>query len=673
MASGLSAGPPTPKSENNADMGYSSDEDDILYAPKVSYKKRKEEIAEKENPSLDSDGIEYCKNEPLISELFNTKQLPQEVHTKYKTYDVNRSYIYIISKKVDGRTFIKIGMSKLGNSKQKISTRLESAQTFLIPGLENNGFKLHYVFFYRREAVGTGTSFAELIERRLHQFLKVKYERAIIHHSTNRASEWYLPDVTDYEEFIDDALMFISVQNPVPEEAYHFKRKGTRSKKIVREHKDIFLKSQPPEKVIEHRHDFIAAKKEKATEASTRPQTRRGNKKYFMDKLVNSPKPNTPPLGDKLTIVDIYYHRSATDSLRIFGDYYAQIINSQTRDANKTPSGIILSYTTDNSNEKKYFSHISHILDAMHELNTIETYGLLHNYNYYHNYPIKIAKLFLNRESGANYKYVPSLCKWLLDRIVRDTENRLYRAVDIKTSRNNYVSKIVYHEIHEQNFKIKRPLVVKKADPMIAIKLTVDYHDNIKHELVKYKIDNSPNTTNQPVMRDEKYALFDFVKFNKNYFKQDGKDDPKQYIGVILQKKWNNATNSDTQKKEFEYQYEILFDNNQIWEFNTEEVDKNSKKFVNTRGIQTFLDNAQFKKNAMYHLYERYGIPHPDVQAASSALPTPRLRVARPQASTRKNNSKQQQSRRKVYGDMLRRSARLATTRRSTRKRKIQN
>ena len=252
-----------------------------------------------------------------------------------------------------------------------------------------------------------------------------------------------------------------------------------------------------------------------------------------------------------------------------------QIKNSQTKAAKKTPGGIILSYTTDNGSEKKYFSHISHILDVMHEMTTIETYGLLPNYNYYHNYPIKIAKLFLNRESGVNYEYAPSQCKWLLNRIVRDTENKLYRAVNIKTSRNNKVSKIVYNEIHEQNYKIKRPLVVKEAEPMIAIKLTVDFHDNIKHELVKYKIYNSPNTSGQSVMKNETYDLFDFVQFDKNYFKEDGKDYPKQYIGVILQKKWNYAKNKDTKKIEFEYQYEILFDNSKIWELNTEEVDNN--------------------------------------------------------------------------------------------------
>ena len=165
MASGLSAGPPNQKSNGKADMGYSNDEDDIVYAQKVSYKKRKEEKSEKEDAWLVVDGIEYSTTEPLISQLFNTKQFPPKVHvgSDKSSYDVNRSYIYIISKKVDGRTFLKIGMSRLGNSRQKISTRLESAQTFLIPGLENNGFKLHYVFFYRREAASTGTSFAELI------------------------------------------------------------------------------------------------------------------------------------------------------------------------------------------------------------------------------------------------------------------------------------------------------------------------------------------------------------------------------------------------------------------------------------------------------------------------------------------------------------------------------
>jgi|TARA_B110000114_G_scaffold110819_1_gene116391 hypothetical protein len=63
---GLSVGPPI--TDDNADSGYSSDEDDILSAPKVSYKKRKEETAKKEEPWLEVDGIEYGTTEPLISE-----------------------------------------------------------------------------------------------------------------------------------------------------------------------------------------------------------------------------------------------------------------------------------------------------------------------------------------------------------------------------------------------------------------------------------------------------------------------------------------------------------------------------------------------------------------------------------------------------------------------------
>ena len=40
--------------------------------------------------------------------------------------------------------------------------------------------------------------------------------------STNKPSEWYLPDSNKYKEFIEFVLDFISVQTPVPEEGYHF-------------------------------------------------------------------------------------------------------------------------------------------------------------------------------------------------------------------------------------------------------------------------------------------------------------------------------------------------------------------------------------------------------------------------------------------------------------------
>lgn len=654
-STGLSAAPQNGE-DNNENVGYSSiDEEGMVYAPHISYKKRKEQDAGEEKDAwLKTDGIEYSKKEPLISELFNIKQLPSIVRTVLGDYDVTRSYIYVISKKIDTRTFIKIGMSNLGNSRQKISTRLESAQTFLIPGLENSGFKLHYVFFYRREAASTGTSFAELIERDLHKYLKLKYERAVIHMPTNRPSEWYLPDIRNYRKFIDDALEFISLQNPQPEEAYHFKKQSPRSKILVREHKEKFLKLPKPEAIIEYRKDYIALKKndrEKAKATAERELDRKGNKKYFMDKLVNNIKTRTPPLGDKFTIVDIYYHRSASDKLRKFGEYYGQIKYTKASDANKEPSEITLSFNVTIKNEIKYYSHISHILEFMHDLETDAIYGLTSNYNHYYELPIKIAKLYLNRKTNKNYKYSSSQCKWMIGRIVRDKHNNLYRAVDIKTSRNDDVRSIVYHEIHPENKMFKEPRVKKLANPTIARKLTVDYHDNITHGLIKYGIDNSENV-NAPATRakgEETYNLYDFVKFNKNYFKKDDKSDPTQYIGVVLQKKWNYARNNDTKEMEYEYQYEILFENGELWEFNTKQVDDNSTSYVTKRGIEKFLRESNLKKNAIYHLYERYGIPRPDVGAVNSALPIRELRVARSQVNTRKKKN----STRKVLKQML--------------------
>ena len=116
-------------------------------------------------------GIDYSTTEQLVSELFDDEHFPQKIRTfqDEEPVDVIRSYIYIISKVVDGRTFIKIGMSNF-EARQKLATRLESAQTFLIPGLENGGFKLHNIFFYRREAKHVAsTPFAQLVEQGLHK------------------------------------------------------------------------------------------------------------------------------------------------------------------------------------------------------------------------------------------------------------------------------------------------------------------------------------------------------------------------------------------------------------------------------------------------------------------------------------------------------------------------
>ena len=79
---------------------------------------------------------------------------------------------------------------------------------------------------------------------------------------TNRSSEWYLPDAQNYKDFIVDVLMFISVQRPEPEEAYHFKVSGTgKNQKLIREHKEQFIDEASLDDKIEYKRDYVAQKK----------------------------------------------------------------------------------------------------------------------------------------------------------------------------------------------------------------------------------------------------------------------------------------------------------------------------------------------------------------------------------------------------------------------------
>jgi hypothetical protein len=645
------------RSNNNRSNNNRSNNNRTLRVP---YKKRKQQLFAN-NDDLEQwskyEGIDYSTREPLITQLFDTDQLPQELHTKYGVEQVTRSYIYIISKKVDGRTFFKIGMSNLGNTKQKVSTRLESAQTFLIPGFENAGFKLHYVFFYRREAQQSGTSYGELIERALHKYLKIKYEQAVIYMPSKHRSEWYLPEIDQYETFIDEVLKFISVQTPEPEEAYYFTT--TKRGALKRQYSDQFMPKTTRSDIIEHRHDYVEQKKSQYAQVQKNKQhisLRRGNKKYFMEKLVVAAARGgrPPPLGRDLEIVDIYYHKTKTDELRKFGEYYAQIKNTRAGHENNLPTGIIVSF--EETTTKKFFSHISHVLDYMKQAGTLEDYSMVNNYNYYYDLPIKKAKLYLKRGMNVNYQYTPSQCKWLLGRVVRDKEDNLFRAVEITETRGKKVDKIIYHELQKTNLKYKEPRVVKKADPNIAIQLAVDYHENRLHVGIKHKIDNSLDGRGDVGMGappprsggNSAYDVFDFVKFKPNYFRVNGQPDPKEYLGVILQKKWNYVKNNDTGEMEYEYQYEILFDNDELWQFSVGQVDdkkvavklstvgQNSK-----RQIKTFLDGRRLKKNVIYRLYEKYGIQRPDLQQGSLMLPNAPV-IVRPRRSTGRQNTRRQ-------------------------------
>ena len=103
---------------------------------------------------------------------------------------------------------------------------------------------------------------------------------------------------------------------------------------------------------------------------------------------------------------------------------------------------------------------------------------------------------------------------------------------------------------------------------------------------------------------------------------------------MITQKKWNFTENKDTGKKVSEYQYDILFENGETWEFGMEEVHKNSKLLKDKSKIQKFIKETKKNKNVIRRLCEKYRISCGNTQAANAMLPSS---IVAPRRSRRLN------------------------------------
>ena len=66
-------------------------------------------------------GIDYYEEKSLFKELFIQEINPLPLAHEFETKKQDESYIYIISKKVDDRTFLKIGFSTLMNGRRSRS------------------------------------------------------------------------------------------------------------------------------------------------------------------------------------------------------------------------------------------------------------------------------------------------------------------------------------------------------------------------------------------------------------------------------------------------------------------------------------------------------------------------------------------------------------------------
>ena len=188
----------------------------------ITHSQRKLQRHETEERYIRNQGVDYNGSDPMITEVFDE---PFKLSTQNGTEDVKRSLIYIISKVVDERTFIKIGASK--STRSSTGGRLGDVQTILLPGLENSGFKLLYIFIYPYQTL-TGESYSENIERALHKYLRYEdtFKTSILQFPSGYPSEWYLPEPDEYKKFISFVLDYIGVQVPIPEASYHFYTQG---------------------------------------------------------------------------------------------------------------------------------------------------------------------------------------------------------------------------------------------------------------------------------------------------------------------------------------------------------------------------------------------------------------------------------------------------------------
>ena len=561
-------------------------------------KRKKTQIKGTDGGFIKKDGIDYNASDPLIAELFDSEIIPSVIKSKSGIENIKRSYIYIISKKIDSRTFLKIGVSNT------TSLRLSALQTALIPGLQNIGFKLHYLFFYKHESSEKISSFAEQIEQHLHKLLRNhdNYKNIVIHFPTNKPSEWYLPASNTYNDFIDFVLDFISVQTPAPEEAYHF---FVRNNKNVREYKDKFLKESTRQEVLQYRKDHMKMKETIMIRRKLTQQEvilKKGSKRYFLDKLVNTTT-QPPPLDNGYEVIDIYYHKGKTDSIRLHGNYYAKI---HLRSADKKkPAKILdemksyiqLDYRTKEDGEFVYFTHIYNVLLKMKELGTLETHGLLTNYNHYFNQPIHDAKKLVASFENKDVSLTQSQVNWLIGRHVKDKSGDLYLAVGLVEKKKRIVG-INFVRANSITMLPENDVDEQEANVLVAIELAIDYHEN---KVSEYNI-NDKYEFKRP---QTKYDMYDFIVFNKNYFRdfETKAPDQTEYNAIVLQNYYK--FNKNTEK--YEHYYDIMFED-ELWYLETESVEKNSQKIDNPVQKKLFIRSVQGRNNLMSKLINDLGL-----------------------------------------------------------------
>ena len=591
----------------------------------VSYDDRKSQNRGADDSQIKKDGIDYNGSGEFFVDIFDENRLPEKIYTRSEIEDVKRSFLYIISKVVDDRTFFKIGISKNNN---RAATRLGELQTSLIPGLENIGFKVHYLFFYPYESKEKASSFAELIEKELHKVLRnhKKYQSMVMYFPTSNPSEWYLPSEGQYREFINFVLSFISVQTPYPEEGYRFFRQRNKNK---REYMDKFLKNVSINDVIQFRKDFIKAKEAiftRRTLTKSENLSKLGSMQYFRLKLISNVDIDNPPLGNNLSIKDIYYHKKQSDGIRIFGNYYFRIQPKSPNDIKK----IFIDYSKQVGSQTQYWTHIYNILNKMKTENTLESYGMVSNYNHYFAAPLEQGKRILRKSDDRSLQLKQSQINWVIGRYMKDRNNdTTYMATDLLLSRSgNVVKHIGVKRVKDSDMTPYGDEI--KCNPIIVIQLIIDYQEN---KLSKYEITDEYQSTERE-KGTTKYKNYDIIKFKPNYFNDvsHGKEPiDKEFYAIIL----NDYYRYNNDVKKYIRYYDVLFES-ELWRLEVESVDnENNAVLVNDKKEQKdFVSKIKYKRNVISHVIHRLDAARPKRMPQEK---TKKKKNKRPAVSTRRS------------------------------------
>lgn len=544
---------------------------------KTAYESRKTQKSGKDDSEIKKDGVDYDYDKISIRELFDDFGVAAKKESLFGEKKPRQSYIYIISKVIDGRTFFKIGYSDIA-SNAVVGVRLESHKTTLIPGLKNIGFKLHYLFFYDRLIYGGETSYAHVVEQELHKYLRnhKEYKTYIIHYPSSNPSEWYLPDEGKFRDFMDYVLYFISVQVPEPKQAYWFIKEKGKEKRL---NKDAFFPETTPEDILEFRHDFSAQMAQvKITQKieKTQQQLKKGTLSHFKDALL-SPK-SSPPLGNDVKIEDVVFYNKATTSLLKSREYYvvlsALTLSFQSLNAFIPILGKAELVGRDDDDEE-YVTHISHVLRKMNELKTLDMYELKSNFHFYDDAPIQNAKASFMTTFHENVSVPKKDLNWMIGRYLKDANEKTYMVEQLVTLPNNAtkVDRVNCVEVQGSSLKPLTPKKDQNANVFTAIHLVIQYHDNVIPSLElganykeKMKHLNPANT---------KFAVHDLITIQKGYYVEQNTETPiqKEFDGLITNIEMKQWKKGETPA----LCYDILFEDGSEWFHTTDSIDKKSK------------------------------------------------------------------------------------------------